>query len=274
MLIASPAMRRWAADHQAIRRALAVSESIMPEQNAIFANCLLHSLSEPDLRLLRPRLEPVELKIRQQLEGAHGQIRFVYFLESGFACMVARNAAGKEAEVGMIGREGMSGIGLVLGDEQSTHDVLVHMQGKALRVPVNDMRSALSESETLRMLLLRYARALWIQTAYTALANAQTRLDARLARWLLMVRDRVDSDSFEITHEFMAFMLAVRRPGVTVALHELEGKGLIKSLRGVVIIRDRAGLMELADGTYTLPELEYERLIGTRILHPAIGLVS
>lgn len=249
-------------------------ESMMPVQNATFTNYLLNSLGEPDLNLLRPHLEPIGLKLRQQLEGAHEQTKFVYFIENGLASMVAKNPAGKEAEVGIIGREGMTGSPLALGDERPPFQVFVQMEGSALRMPASELQAALSKSETLRMLVLRYARTFWIQATYTALANAQTRLDARLARWLLMVRDRVDSDSFELTHEFMALMLAVRRPGVTVALHELEGKGLIKSLRGTVIIRDRAGLIEMADGTYTLPEMEYERLIGTRILRPAIGLVS
>jgi CRP-like cAMP-binding protein len=140
------------------------------------------------------------------------------------------------------------------------------MDGSALRIGAADFDRAVERSPALRLLAMRYCKALWVQCAYTALANSITRLEARLARWLLMVHDRIDGDRFELTHDFMAVMLAVRRPGVTVALHELEGKALIRSTRGTVTIRDREGLIEMADGAYTLPEREYERLLGIPLM--------
>ncbi|ESZ05751.1 hypothetical protein X737_35335 [Mesorhizobium sp. L48C026A00] len=131
-----------------------------------------------------------------------------------------------------------------------------------MSIPAPALSSALSESTTLKALLLLYVQTLYIQTSYTALVNARSKLDERLARWLLMCHDRVRGDRLAITHEFMSVMLGVRRPGVTVAIQELEGRGLIRATRGEIVIRDRDGLFQLADGTYSEPEREYRRLLG------------
>lgn len=103
-----------------------------------------------------------------------------------------------------------------------------------------------------------------VQTAQTALVNGHHKLEERLARWLLMVHDRVDGDRFNLTHEFLATMLGVRRPGVTMALHVLEGRGVIRSKRSEVIVIDRDGLEELAAGSYGVPEAEYSRIMNHR----------
>ena len=113
-----------------------------------------------------------------------------------------------------------------------------------------DLEEVMDERPSLHRLLLRYAHALNIQTSGTAFANANHTLEMRLARWLLMCHDRVDGDDIEITHEFMAMMLGVRRAGVTTALHVLEGNGLIRSTRGLVTVLDRAKLEDLADDAY------------------------
>ena len=101
-----------------------------------------------------------------------------------------------------------------------------------------------------------------IQTAYTALANGQAKLTERLARWFLMAQDRLDGNELALTHDFLALMLCVHRPGVTKALNLLESRGLVGAKRGIVIVHDRAGLKTLADGLYGIPEAEYRRLIG------------
>ena len=100
------------------------------------------------------------------------------------------------------------------------------------------------------------------QTAFTTLANVTHPVEVRLARWLLMCDDRSDGDEVRLTHEYMAVMLAVRRPSVTIALHILEGNGFIKARRGMITVRDRPGLVEFSDGSYGRPEAEYTRLIG------------
>ena len=229
-------------------------------------NRLLLALSETDRALLSSRLEPITLSVRQKLEQISQPVKYVYFIQEGLASVIAQVPGGKSAEIGIVGREGATGLSLAIGDSQASFETFIQMEGSALRMGAADFARALEQSPALRLLALRYSKALWVQCAYTALANSVTRLEARLARWLLMVHDRIDGDRFELTHEFMAVMLAVRRPGVTVALHELEGKALIRSTRGTVTIRDREGLIEMADGAYTLPEREYERLLGIRLM--------
>lgn len=229
------------------------------------SNLLLRTMTGADRELLLPDLEDVQLQLRQQLEFIHQPVEHAYFMQSGLASMVA-GIGGKEAEIGLVGRDGLTGVAVLLGDALSPFDVYMQMQGRGLRIPVAALKHACDRSASLKALLLRFARCLWIQASFTALATGQSSVEGRLARWLLMVHDRVDGDMLELTHEFLAVMIGVRRPGVTVALHELEGKGLVRSLRGSVIIRDRQGLVELADGVYTLPERQYERLIGTRLM--------
>ena len=227
-----------------------------------YKNALLQRLSPNDLALLVPQLEPVALPLRTSLETAKSVIEYVYFLEDGIASVVARIPKGRDTEVGLIGMEGMTGALVVLGGDRAAHDTYMQLAGSGFRMPASALAVALAESNTLKALLLLYVQTLFIQTSYTALVNARSKLDERLARWLLMCQDRVRDDRFTITHEFMAVMLGVRRPGVTVAIQELEGMGLIRALRGEIVIRDRYGLFQIADGTYSEPEKEYERLIG------------
>ena len=132
----------------------------------------------------------------------------------------------------------------------------------------DDLRQAMQTSPTLQPFLLRYAQAFMIQTAHTALANGRAKIHERLARWLLMAHDRIDGDQLALVHEFLALMLGVRREGVTIALQELEGEGLIRTTRGNITIVDRKGLEKTADGSYGVPEAEFDRLIGGRRLAP------
>jgi CRP-like cAMP-binding protein len=210
----------------------------MTPAGTVFQNRLLNSLSPSDLVLLRSTLKPVDLPIEAVLEKPNEPIEWVYFFESGIASVVA--GEGTRIEVGLIGREGMSGLSIVMGDD----------------------RSALYKSKTLRLCLLRYAQVFSTQVTQTAVANGRAKLEARLARWLLMAHDRFDHEAFPFTHRFLALMLGVRRPGVTVALHFLEGYGLIKATRGLISVIDRKGLQAHANGSYGVPEAEYERLIG------------
>ena len=136
------------------------------------------------------------------------------------------------------------------------------MAGEGQRLRSDDLREAMQTSPTLQALLLRYGQALMVQTAQTALANGRAKIGERLARWLLMAHDRADGDELPLVHEFLALMLGVRREGVTLALQRLEGINLIGAKRGRITILDRKGLEECADGSYGVPEAEYERLFG------------
>jgi CRP-like cAMP-binding protein len=232
-----------------------------PPQQISIGNRLLASLSSEDIATLQPHLEPVPLAVRQVLIEPNTAIEHIYFPEAGMAS-VTNNSSGGKIEVGVVGREGMVGLPIVLGIDQTPYEHFMQIAGHGWRIAVQDLEQAMAESSSLHRQLLRYAQASHVQVSETAFANANSDVEARLARWLLMCHDRVEGDDIPLTHEFIAMMLGVRRPGVTVALHVLEGMQVIRSKRGVVTVLDREKLEELADEAYGLSEAEYTRLIG------------
>jgi len=234
----------------------------MTPSGTVFQNRLLTSLSPADLSLLRKLSKPVDLPVDTVLEEPNQPIQSVYFLESGIASVVAGDGA--RIEVGLIGREGMSGLSIVMGDDRSVNSTFMQGGGAGFRIGAKEFGRVLHKSGTLRLSLLRYAQVFTTQVAQTAVANGRGKLEARLARWLLMAHDRFSHEAFPFTHRFLALMLGVRRPGVTVALHFLEGYGLIRATRGLINVIDRKGLEAHADPSYGVPEAEYERLIGRK----------
>jgi CRP-like cAMP-binding protein len=225
-----------------------------------FRNRLLAALTTQDVELLRPLLEEVPLHLRQVLEAPGKPIPYAYFLLTGLASVIAHTRHDRQIEVGMVGFEGMTGLALVLGDDRSSNETLIQAPGTALRISTADLRRAQEASPVLRGMLARYVNAFISQASQTALANGRAKLEERLARWILMSHDRFTGSEVTITHEFLSIMLGVRRPGVTIGLHYLEGKGLIRSTRGLITVLDRDGLNEQANGSYGIPEAEYERL--------------
>ena len=230
----------------------------MPNPNR---NRLLAGLSEGDLGLLKPHLEPLPVEVRHSIEEINKPIKYIYFPEEGIISVVAAGTDGKEIEVGLIGREGMTGIVVVMGNHRAPHKVYVQVRGHAQRMNVAPLREALEASATLRPFLLKFAQAFMVQTSHTAIANGRGTLDQRLARWLLMARDRLDGNELPLTHEFLSLMLGVRRPGVTEAVQKLEERGVIGANRGHILLRDRKGLEKVAGGFYGAPEAELKRLL-------------
>lgn len=231
-----------------------------PEQSQI-QNRLLRAMSPDDFALLAPHLRPCQGDKGMTLFEQDEPIDTVWFMESGVGSIVTISPEGLKAENGLFGREGFAPVSIIMGSDRSPHKGLVQVPGECLNMPASLLVEAADKSATLRLLLLRYAQTLATQTAYTALSNAVHQIDERLARWILMCDDRMDGD-LSLTHEFMAIMLAVRRPSVTTALHVLEGNGYIRSERGCIIVRNRPALEEFAGDSYGAPEREYERLIG------------
>lgn len=225
-------------------------------------NELLRRMCPADIALLQPHLRSELLGLKTQLETAGAPISTVYFFESGIGSVVANLRPAVDAEIGIIGFEGMTGSALIMGDSQSMHDCYVQLEAEALSIEAALFAAALSESPTLRPFLLRYVHYFHLQASFTGLINARMKLEDRLARWLVMFGDRVEGNRLAITHEFLSVMLGCRRPGVTIALQMLEGRSLIRSKRGEVTIRDRAGLIAMANGSYGRPEAEYARLVG------------
>jgi CRP-like cAMP-binding protein len=213
------------------------------------ANQLLSQLMRVDAGLLEPHLEAVELPVRKQLQARNSRVERVYFPDSGIASVVANGDA--PIEVGMIGREGMTGISVVLGgDERARYETYMQVGGKGQCLAADRLREAIAASSILQGICLRYVQVFLQQIAETALANGRGKIEERLARWLLIVHDRVDGDEVNLTHEFLAIMLGVRRSGVTTALLELERKGLIAHRRSFITILDRKGLEDGSNGTY------------------------
>ena len=224
-------------------------------------NRLLGSLSRTDLALLQPFLVPVNLRFRQRLQSANRTVKAAYFPDSGLASVVAIAAGSRsQAEVAIIGCEGFVGVPIVLGASRSPCEVFMQVEGHGHCIPAGDLTDAMAQSPALRDALLSYAHVYTVQASYTALANAHGKIEERLARWLLMAQDRIAHDELLLTHEFLALMLGVRRAGVTVALQHFESTGLITTGRGNIVIKDRDGLEESANGLYGAPEAEYERL--------------
>ena len=225
-------------------------------------NRLLAALSKDDRDRLQPHLEPIDLELRKPLEQPNKRIDNVYFLDVGIASVVAVQAKETNVEIGLIGREGMTGLAIVLGNHRSPHATYIQAAGKGQRIAAAELRKALAASATLQVLLMKFVQAFMVQTAHTAIANARAKLDQRLARWLLMAHDRLDGNALPLTHEFLALMLGVRRAGVTEALSALEGRRLIEAARGRIVVRDRKGIERSAGGSYGVPEAEYRRLLG------------
>jgi CRP-like cAMP-binding protein len=235
----------------------------MPEsQRTSTRNRLLSRLSRSDFALLESQLEAVDLPVRRQLERPNRQIDHAYFIERGFASVVANGMDNRSIEVGLIGWEGMTGLAIVMGTDRSPNETFVQAAGHGQRITAAKLRQAMERSTSLHRLLLNYGHAFLIQAGHTAMANGRSKIEERLARWLLMAHDRQDGDELPLTHEFLAMMLGVYRPGVTVALSLLEKEGLIHTNRGVITIIDRKGLEKNCNGAYGASEAELHRLFG------------
>lgn len=211
-------------------------------------NRLLSALSPEDQTCLRPHLLAVSLDVRQVLERPNEPIEHIYFPESGLGSVVAADHRQRRIEVGIFGREGMSGTTIVTGNHRSAHETFVQIAGSAQRVEADDLRTAMRRSAPLQSLLLRYVTAFMVQTAHTALSNGSSKIEERLARWLLMSGDRMDTADIPLTHEFLAIMLGVQRPGVTLALRNLERCGAIQATRSKITVIDREGSSGLLTG--------------------------
>jgi CRP-like cAMP-binding protein len=229
-------------------------------QQSAVNNRLLKALSPDDFGLLAPHLKRATKRLHEKLIAPHIPIEQLYFVESGFASVTTHGVS--QVEIGLIGREGLVGAALVLLQvDRSPYDHFIQSPGEVLSIGIDEFSVAVDQSKSLRTLLLRFVHSLLVQTAQTAFANATQNVDVRLARWLLMCQDRLESDEIAITHEFLSMMLGVQRTSVTLALQALEGAGLIWGKRARVVIRDRDKLIAMAGDSYGLPEAEYAWLI-------------
>jgi CRP-like cAMP-binding protein len=191
-----------------------------------------------------------------RLETADSRIDTVYFIDHGFASVVADGPGKRDIEVDLIRREGMTGLPIVLGHDRARHSTYVQAAGVGQRISASKLRKAVAKSASLQQSLLRCVNAFLIQTTETALANGRSKNEERLARWLLMADDRTDGGELPLTHKLLGIMLGVQRTAVTATVQALERKGLIKAGLRVITILDRDGLVQFSNGAYVAPDTE------------------
>lgn len=227
-------------------------------------NRVLRSLPSEEMELLRPELERVPLKFKQPIQDVDQPLSHLWFPRSGVLSMVSEMEDGSVVEVATVGREGFAGVSIVLEAREMAQRIFAQIEGEADRIPVERFRVLRERRPTLNRTMLRYAASLVTMIAQGSACNRLHPIEARCARWLLQTRDRVDSDRFQLTHEFLAQMLGVTRPSVTIAAGILQKAGIIEYNRGDVTILDRERLEAASCECYRIVKRETERLVSTR----------
>jgi CRP-like cAMP-binding protein len=236
--------------------------SITATLHAAEQNRLLHALPMEDYAWLLPQLTPARLRLKQVLIEPDVPIEHAWFMRDGVCSIIATEQAGGEVEVGTVGFEGVVGLPLVFGDDTLPNRVIIQVEGDGLRIAAGDFRRALDERPALRTLCLRYAAYFTSQLSQSVACNRIHSLEERCARWLLMTHDRVHHADFDLTHEFLALMLGVRRAGVSVAMGLLQTGGILRYSRGRITVLDRTGLEEASCDCYRITQLSLARLLG------------
>jgi CRP-like cAMP-binding protein len=212
-------------------------------------NTILLLTSDSDYSLLRPHLEYVNLQNHLILHEA-GKLKFVYFPNRGLISLVVIMKSGKTVEAGIVGNEGFTGIPAAVGLSRTTLQAVVQITGDGFRVEVGALQKTLESAPHLRLMLNRFAVVQGMQVAQTAACNRLHHVKQRLARWLLMTQDRMESGSLPITHDFLATMLGTDRPTVSLAAGVLQRKEIIEYTRGAVKIVNRRKLEDSACECY------------------------
>jgi len=236
---------------------MSVSKRVgMPE------NRLLAALSTSEYQRLVPHLEFVSLPLKQILYDSGEVLRYVYFPNNqAIVSLVSTMENGSTVEVGLVGNEGMVGIPVILGGNCTTNQAIVQMAGSAMRMNARLLKIEFERGGELQRLLLLYTQALLTLVSQTAVCNRLHTVEERLARWLLLVQERIHSDELPLTQELISHMLGTRRAGVTVAAGTLSQAGMIRSTRGRITIVNQEDLEATSCECYRLIKAEFERLL-------------
>ena len=213
-------------------------------------NVLLLSIPDREYNLIRPHLESVELEHHQMPHVRGEKIESAIFMNEGMVSLVVSTSDGRSVEIGIVGREGIVGTPLAVGLARAPYDAIVQIPGNGIRIDAKALSNQLPNTPRLWMALTRFVLMQGLQMAQVAACNRLHELEQRLARWLLMCQDRVDSELLLLTHEFLAQMLGTGRPSVSLAVGMLEKAGLIENVRGAVKIINRKSLEDSACECY------------------------
>jgi len=224
-------------------------------------NAILSQLPDDEYAALAKYLSPTDLPLEKRLSEPNQPIEYLYFLNSGLISTDALTASGESVEVGLIGREGFSGLPALLNQPQMSHMVVIQGQGDGLRIRSSIAREEFLKGGMFQKLVHSFAYLQMVQMTQSVLCNRLHQVEARLARWLLTSADRMESESLNLTHEFLAQTLGVQRSTVTVAAGDLQRAGLIAYTRGRLEILDRKRLIMLACECYEIVTSSYERML-------------
>lgn len=227
------------------------------------ANRLLAALPAEDYQRLSSGLEAVTLSFRQVLYEPNEPIEYVYFPDQSIVSLVTVMEDGTTMEVSLVGREGIVGVPVILGGYTTTTQAIVQVAGRALRISSTLLRTEFNRGGALHHLLLRYTQFLLAQVSQTAICNRLHSLEARFARWLLLVQDSTQSNELPLTQEFVAQTLGVRRSGITEAAGTLRQLGIIYYTRGRITILNLEHLEATACECYRIIQKEYKILVET-----------
>jgi CRP-like cAMP-binding protein len=227
------------------------------------SNVILAQLPEEEYAVLAKFLTPVDLPLGMQLSEPNLPIEYVYFLNSGLISTDALTEKGESVEVGVIGREGFAGLPALLDQPQMSHSVLMQGIGDGMRVRSSIVRDEFTKGGMLQRIVHAFAYLQLVQVTQSVLCNRMHEVDARLARWLLTSADRMESESLNLTQEFLAQMLGVQRSTVTVAAGDLQRAKMIGYSRGKINILDRPGLTRMACECYEIVSASYKRILKT-----------
>lgn len=220
-------------------------------------NRLLASLPDKDFQNLLANSERIELSYGSEIYKVGAIIRHVYFPESGIVSLLSAVDGNQTLEVGIVGSEGMVGIPVFLGAKISHNIAHVQGQGWALRIKAEDFLKECEKSDKLQQVVKRFVQSLMAQTAQSAACNRYHPVEARMARWLLMTKDRMKTGVFKITQEFLSNMVGVRREAVNIAAKSLHAGGLISYSRGQLLILDVKGLKDVSCSCYKIISKAY-----------------
>jgi CRP-like cAMP-binding protein len=224
-------------------------------------NRLLASLPATVFAAIDPHLKTFELAHGDVLAEAGGTVRGVYFPHSGVISLVVELKVGEMIETAMVGRDGVLNVSSALDGKVSLNKAIVQLAGFASAIAVAPLRKVIAQFEPFRSLLIRHEQVLFAQSQQSAACNASHSVEARMCRWLLWMRDLAGSDDLTLTQEFLAQMLGVRRPSVSIVANTLQKKGLIKYSRGNVRLLDIQGLQKGSCECYGTVKAHYRRLV-------------